>query len=340
MTIRSIVIVGDPHETQVGAHLLDAARTLGVEAELCDTRSAYAGPWVRRKALWWLAGRRPSDLASFGDRVRARVRDVRADAVVTTGLAPLSAEILRAIGDAGVLRLNFLTDDPWNPVHYAPWFLRALPQYDCVFSPRVGMANDLRALGVRHVAPLWFAYNPRAHFPEPARTVEEHQQFDVDVLLAGGADRERVTMVTPLLRAGVRVGLYGGYWSRFTATRAYARGFLDAAGLRRATATARISIGLVRRANRDDHSMRTFEIPAMRGCLLAERTATHEALFGGTEEAVGYFSNAEELVVQVQRLLGDPERRTRLAETAHALVTGGPHTYRDRLANMLMVAAA
>ena len=55
----------------------------------------------------------------------------------------------------------------------------------------------------------------------------------------------------------------------------FARGFADLATQRRETARAKCVLGLVREANRDGHSMRTHEVPAMRGLLLAQRTPQH-----------------------------------------------------------------
>lgn len=340
MSVRSLLIVGDPGETQVGAHLRDAAGELDVPVGFCDTRQAYTADPLTRRVLWWLGGRRPARLDAFSEYVWSRVQESRPDVLLATGLAPLNRDVLDRIGRAGVVRANVLTDDPWNPVHRAPWFLRALPAYDWVFSPRDRVLPDLRRAGVRHVERVWFGYNPRIHFPDPTASGPDGGSDGVDVLVAGGADRERVAMVSPLLRAGLSVALYGGYWSRFPESRRAARGMLDAAGLRRATTSARVVLGMVRRGNRDDHSMRSFEVPAMRGCLLAERTDGHERLFGRDGEAVTYFEHAGDVVAAVRRLLDQPAERRRLADAAHGLITGGRHTYRDRLEQMLQAVAS
>jgi spore maturation protein CgeB len=194
--------------------------------------------------------------------------------------------------------------------------------------------HDLRRAGVRRVDYLPFGYNPGVHWIEPP-SVEEQPQYQADVLLAGGADKDRVAWVTPLMRAGFSVALYGGYWNRYAATRRHARGFLDAHGLRKATGAARVCLGLVRRANRDGHSMRTFEVPAMGGCLLAERTSDHERLFGSDGERVFYAETPADAVSKVRWLLANPSERDRLARAAHTVVTEGRHTYGDRLGIML-----
>jgi hypothetical protein len=334
MTPR-LLIVGDPSPTHVGAHLLEAAMRLGVDATICDTRDAYRGPWLRRKLAWRIGGHRPARLAAFSARLIDAVTTWRPDIVLATGLAPLTASALATIGRMGIRRLNFLTDDPWNPAHAAPWFRRALPEYDVVFSPRHANIDDLRHAGVPRVEYLRFGYSPRAHCPAGPLTSAERERFDADVMLAGGADETRVQVVAPLIRAGLSVALYGGYWDRFAATRRHDRGRLDEAELRTATAAARVCLGLVRRANRDGHSMRTFEVPAMRGCFLPERTADHLALFGAEGDAVRYFDGPADLVSHVRWLLANSGERERLAARAHDVITSGRHTYADRLAAML-----
>jgi len=340
MAAPRILFVAEPGETHVGGHLVEAAAALGIASDLCDRREAYPGGVVRRRVLWWLAGRRPARLARFGRAVVAAARRSTPDVVITTGIAPVDRSSLEILSGQGIRLVNFLTDDPWNRAHYAPWFLAGLPVYDHVWSPREAAIDDLRRAGVRQVDYLPFAYSPAVHYPEAPATDAERERYDTDVLLVGGADADRVPLVAPLVRAGVSVALYGGYWQRYAATRPYAKGLLDAEGLRKATSGARVCLGLVRRANRDGHSMRTFEVPAMGGCMLVERTHDHEQLFGPENEAVLYFTTTDDIVDRVRWLLDRPADRARLAAAARARITGGRHTYGDRLAVMLATRAA
>lgn len=328
-----LLIVGNPDPVHVGSHFYRAALALGIDARLCDAREAYRAPAWRQKTDWWMRGHRPARLVEFSARVLQIVRTFAPDVVLSTGLAPVDAPTLATIGELGSARLNFLTDDPWNPAHRASWFQEALPHYDRVFTPRQANVPDLRQAGVPAVSALAFAYAPDVHFPEaPATTAHD---WDVDVMVAGGGDRDRVEVVAPLIQAGFTVALYGGYWDRFRETREAARGHLDAAGVRQATGAARICLGLIRRANRDGHAMRTYEVPAMGGCLLAADTADHRALFGPDGDAVAYFARPADAVEQVAALLRRAELRRDLAHRAHAIVTAGGNTYADRLQSIL-----
>lgn len=328
-----LLIVGNPDPVHVGSHFYRAAVSLAMDARLCDARDAYRAPAWRQKTDWWMRGHRPARLVEFSARVLQIVRTFAPDVLLTTGVAPVDAPTLRTIGELGSARLNFLTDDPWNPAHRASWFHEALPQYDRVFTPRQANVRDLEAAGVPAVSVLAFAYAPDVHFPEaPVTTTHD---WDVDVLVAGGADRDRVEVIAPIIRAGFSVALCGGYWDRFRETRDAARGQVDAAGLRQATGAARLCLGLVRRANRDGHSMRTYEVPAMGGCLVAEDTADHRALFGPDGDAVAYFARPEDAIERVAALLRRGDLRRDLARRAHSIVTTGGHTYADRLQSML-----
>jgi hypothetical protein len=331
----TMVLVGNPGVVHIGSHLNHAAKILGLHVILADSTKAFTGSAWLVKFNWWLRGHRPSRLREFSEQVVKACREFRPSWMLSTGLAPVEPSALEAIGKLGVQRLNYLTDDPWNPAHRAPWFFEALPFYDHVFSPRCANLEDLRRLGCPKVSYLPFAYAPELHFPEFPASASEQACHTADVVFAGGADRDRVPLIAPLIRAGFKVGLYGGYWERFPETRAYTRGHADPQALRKAISTAKVALCLVRRANRDGHVMRTFEVPAIGACMLTEDTQEHREIFGEEWKAVVYFCTLDEMIEKLGWLLDHEDERRRLAEAAHALIVNGRHTYKDRLLCML-----
>src|SRR6516165_10680361 len=104
------------------------------------------------------------------------------------------------------------------------------------------------------------------------------------------------------------------------------------------TAAAKVNLCLVRRANRDGHVMRSLEIAALVGCMLAEDTPQHREIFGADGEAVGYFRSVREAAERAHALLADPAERARLSAAVKARIRSGEHTYRDRLATILKAA--
>src|SRR5262249_53493098 len=104
------------------------------------------------------------------------------------------------------------------------------------------------------------------------------------------------------------------------------------------TTAAKVNLCLVRRANRDGHVMRSFEIAGLGGCMLAEDTTEHREIFGSDGEAIVYFCNPREAAERAQALLRDPAARARLSAAVQERISRGAHTYQDRLLSMLRLA--
>jgi spore maturation protein CgeB len=333
MAEQRLLIVGSGETSHVGRHLLNAARNLKLDVRLHDLTTAYHGTRLSRFYNWHLRSHRPAAFNKFNKQLLVLCAQYDPQVLLTTGLAPVSAETLEALKQAGLLLMNFLTDDPWNPAHYARWFFKALPKYDIVFSPRRRNLEDLENHGCKKVCYLPFAYAPEIHFPQNP----ENGSFASDIVFIGGADSDRIQYATELIRKGIKLSLYGGYWDTNSETRKFWRGHSDAETTRKAIAGAKLSLVLVRQANRDGHAMRSFETAAMRGCMVVEDTEEHHEIFDQAPHCVAYFGAVADLTEKVQLLLEDQEQRRKMALQVYQLITSGQNTYKDRLVKMLEV---
>ena len=332
--VRPVLIVGNDGGTNIGASLLRAANALGIPAELTDARSAYDAPRAVARFNWWVRGRRPTRLGAFSESVAKRWRNDPPSTVIAAGLAPLDARALADARHHGIPTAVYLTDDPWNPAFRSQWFLDALPLYDRVFTPRRSNIPDLIRHGCRSVEFLPFGFDQELFFPDPP-SASEASRYAADVFFAGGADNERRPFLAALLANGVEVALYGDYWERFAETRPVTRGHGSPKELRHAIAASKVCLGLVRRANRDGHAMRSIEVPAAGGCFVVERTREHEDIFGADGEAVTYFDDIDGMVRETRRLIADEPLRHRLATRAREIVERGHFTYEDRLRTLI-----
>jgi len=326
-----LLIVGSSGSSHVGASLLRAADRMGIEAQLCDTGSAWRHGTFRQKLLWHVGGRRPVALQRFSRTILDTTSRFQPDIIVTTGAAPVLAVAILRCRDKGIKCINFSTDDPFNLRQRAPWFLQALREYDVVFTPRVANEEELRLHGCRRVEYLPFGYDETLFFPEPNVGADETS----DLFFAGTADRDRLPYIRAAIDAGFQVRLHGIYWDRFPETRAISRGQADIPTLRRATTGCRVALCLVRHENRDGHSMRTFEVPAVGACMVVEDTVEHRQIFGEDGDRVVYFKTAGEMVERVQTLLANEILRKALKENVHLHITKSANTYADRLGTMI-----
>lgn len=328
--MSDLFIVGSSvPETAVGNQLHEAATKLSLETRLIELSDGH-GSGIARKLTFKLLGDYPLRGLKFNDTLLAALHEERPRYLLSTGKAPIFAETLHEARSLGIHTVNFSTDDPWNPLYRARWALESLKAYSRVATPRTANLAQTRKLA-QSAEYVQFGYSPSQHFwtelPENAH--------EGDVFFAGGCDEDRAPYFRALIQAGIRPALYGGYWDNHDVFRPYHRGIASLSDMRRLHAEIPISICLVRRANRDGHVMRTFEAPAMGACLAMEDTEEHRAIFGQDGKNVVYFSDPESLVLVCKQLLDSPETRRRLREYCHALISGGGHTYSDRLRQML-----
>jgi spore maturation protein CgeB len=242
--------------------------------------------------------------------------------------------VLRRLKQMGAVLVNFSTDDPFNPVVKFPYLREAIREYDIYATPRTANVAQLLAHGARKTQLVPFAYKPSLHFVDPADAPGVDD--GCDLLFIGGADSDRVPFFRRIVELwpDVRLSLYGNYWNRDPLLARFWRGFAHGDVYRTATRRARFAINLVRRANRDGHVMRTFEVPACGGCMLAERTEDHARFFDEGRDAL-FFDTPESLVGQARALADDGPRRAGIAMSGHRRVVRDGHTYGNRLQAIL-----
>lgn len=330
---KAVFVVGAQGTTHIGGSLRRAANRDGFVTIFCDTDEAYGGSRWLQRVKWHLCGRRPARMAAFEAKVLGLARNHKPEALIATGQVPLRRSALRLLASCGVRCVNYSTDDPWNPATNAAWFQEALSEYATVFTPRRANLDELRGLGCQDVRYLPFGYDDELFYPEPIPN-DLRQALQCDVLFVGGADRDRVPMLRHLNDSELKIGIYGAHWDRHDGFTSIWRGCADADTLRRATLAACVNLCLVRRANRDGHVMRSMEIAACGGCMLAEDTAEHRALFGEDGDCVRYFSDAHEMTSIAKDLVVNPQLRQQLGSSLRARVSDR-HRYLDRLRSLI-----
>jgi len=173
------------------------------------------------------------------------------------------------------------------------------------------------------------------YYPEQPLTDEEQARFRSDVAFIGGADADRYPFFEALVNAipGLDLHLYGGYWDRHPRLKKYHRGFATGRDYRLVIAGTKIAPCLVRRANRDGHVMRTFEVPACGGFMLHERTPELLEFYEEGKE-VACFGSAQELAEKIQYYLAHPQEREAIARSGRARCVPA-HSYDNRIQEIL-----
>ncbi|MGH7782088.1 MAG: CgeB family protein [Candidatus Binataceae bacterium] len=301
------------------------------EAKYLPTRNSIASRIVGRVRGY------PAGYRALNAAIVAEARRFRPELVLMGKGAYFSPATLRQVREvSGAAMVNWATDDPFNSAANTRDLIESIPRYDLYVCTKRAMMDDVIRAGCARVAYVRFGYKPKVHFPQAPATPEEHRRYDCDAMFIGGGDADRAPYFETLIRAlpELRLNLYGGYWDRYSALKRYWRGSAIGRDFRLAAGGAKIAINLVRRANRDDHVMRTFELPACGGFMLTERTPAHQEIFAEDREAV-FFSSPDEMAAKVGQWLARDADRRAIAAAGQRKIIEGRNTYADRLQEIL-----
>ncbi|HKU21277.1 MAG TPA: glycosyltransferase [Terriglobales bacterium] len=236
---------------------------------------------------------------------------------------------------SGALLINYATDDPFNRRTSGRHIVDAIPHYDVYICTKRAIMDDVRRAGCTNVVFVPFGYEPSMYHPEQSVAAEEQARYCSDVAFIGGADADRCPFFEALVDAipNLDLHLYGGYWDRHPRLKKFHRGFAIGRDYRLVIAGAKIAPCLVRRANRDGHVMRTFEVPACGGFMLHERTP--ELLeFYEEDKEVACFGSVEELAKKIQHYLAHPQEREAIARAGRARCVP-TYSYDNRMKEIL-----
>lgn len=334
-----LLLLADTSATEaLGSKFLRGAAAAGLDPG-CDLQVAYSSPAptysasmrrLRGKVFYRLADRRSWEWWGFQRQLLAQVRRERPRLVLVTGILPLSAAVFREVQAGGGRIVNYLTDDPWNPIHRRRCFLRNLPLYDHIFSTKQALRQRLEAAGTPSTSWLPFAYDPALHHP-PSQADGD----PADVLFIGTGARERLPWLEALSDLpGLRRRIHGNSWHGLALAGWQQQPAVVGEAYCQAIAAAGVVLGLLRQANGDLSTDRSYEIGAIGGCGLYQDSPEHRALLSDYPDA-GFFRTPAELRQRVERLLADPALRSQLRQLgAHAL-RRPEHTYAARLRSIL-----
>ena len=318
-------------------------------------------PWARAS---WLARHvqkrleRGSVVDAINASVLAAANEFRPDLVWADKQEFLRAETLRELR-AGGARLVHFTPDPYFTLSWKRTRLmdEALAEFDVLVYcksyerpqyERSGKASYYMALG----------YCDEVHRPLPSAD----PRWRSTIGFLGGWEPRRERMLHAIAASGAATKIWGMYWDfladgRWTLRRQVILGQLAGDDYFRfhadpllaaayqgpevydddyaaALTGARIGLGLLRTCCPDQHTTRSFEIPACGSMLLADRTDEHRELFEEGREAE-YFASDAELLDKVAFYRRNDAARARVALAGLRRCETGRYAYIHRMRDAL-----
>ena len=225
-------------------------------------------------------------------------------------------------------------------IHYTPdtafkgnrskCFYRSLSFYDFVLTTKsFEKADYLKYIKKEKLMFIPQGFDKNVHYPR-----HTFQQKERKVLFIGLYEPSRGDVIKALLNHNIKVEISGKNWMSFINAQNSANLKFLGEGLfndayAKAISSAHLSLGLVSKLFPELHTTRTFEIPACGSVLVTERNTETTQFFN--EDEVLFFSNEEDMVDKISKLLLDDEALQQIAQKGHHRATTSGYDYQSQL---------
>lgn len=352
-----ILFLGEIGPGQTSLMRMRALQRLGHEVEGVNTVAPWQeASWTARQ-IQRRAGR-GSIVNAINASVAAAAQAFRPDLVWAEKQEFLATETIEEMRRSGA-RLVHYTPDPYFSLAWKRTRLmdEAIRCFDVLVYCKAYERSSYEALD-RPLVYMSLGYCDEIH--RPMANLDSDWLCDVGFL--GGWEPRRERLLNAVTETGITLGLRGYGWEpvldgRWTPRRhiimrqlagseaftirrnaalasCYRGGEVYGDDYARALSGAAIGLGFLRTICDDQHTTRSFEIPACGSMLLADRTEEHQEFFTEGTEAE-FFGSREELIDKVRFFTDNPDARQRIAAAGRRRCIESGYAYRERLAACL-----
>ena len=251
-------------------------------------------------------------------------------------VSPSVVKVLRA---HAARVINYNIDDPLGERDKARFiaYRRSLPHYDLCIVVRSENVEEARLLGARDVARVYRSADEIAHAPR-LLSEEDRAYWGSEVLFLGTWFPERGAFLLELIKRGVPLTICGANWHKapeWASLKSHWRvGQIRGDNYAKAIQCAKVNLGLLSKGNRDLHTTRSLEIPALGGLLCAERTSEHTGMYEEGKEAL-FWSDVDECAAMCRLALDNEDLRQRISAAGRARLIANGH-YNEKIMNTIV----
>jgi spore maturation protein CgeB len=348
-----ILFLGEITPGQTSLMRMRALGRLGHTVQGMHTVDPWTrAPWFTRQVQRRL--QRGSVVDEINRLVLEHARRFRPELVWAEKQEFLRAETIEELRKLGARTVHF-TPDPYFSLDWKRTRLmdEAMRTFDALVYCKSYERQPYEGIGKPTV------YMPLGYCDEVHRPLDSGDaRWRCAIGFLGGWEPRRERLLHAVATAGFDVKIWGGYWEflrdgkwtprrhmilrqlagrdqfRFHSdellSRAHQGCEVYADDYARALTGSRIGLGFVRKVCPDQHTTRTFEIPACGSLLLADRTEEHQEFFEEGEEAE-FFASCEELLDKVKFYCNNEPARRRVADGGYKRCKEGGYAYVCRL---------
>lgn len=356
-----ILFSGQLTEGQTSQMRMQVLRDLGHTVIPLDSHTSWANCSWKARIIQQKTGRGPI-ISSINRQLLQVVQEHKPDLMWAEKQEYLWPDTLEKLRRSGTRLLHF-TPDPYFTLKWKRTDLmdQCMPLFDTVVTSKRYELDEYQRV-CRQVIYMPLGYAEAVHRPVMPADPAKRQAFSSDVGFLGGWEPRREGLLDAVAQTGCDLKIWGYAWDhlrdgRWTPRRALRLRTLagkDAFKISKnerlgaalqggevygdayawALSGARISVGFLRHVCPDQHTTRTFEIPACGSLMLADRTDEHREFFEEGEEA-DFFSSPEELTDKIRFYLENEALREKVAANGYARCLKSGYSYKSLMSKVL-----
>lgn len=275
-----------------------------------------------------LRGKRTIEWNLFSMELRKKIRVLKPEHIIVTNIIPLGNKCFDEIEKQNTTIVNYLIDDPWNPIHINNKFLSEVKRYDHIYSTQKERIGKLIEHGAKGSSWLPCAYDPDLHY-QPL----EKEKWDgkEDIVFIGTGAKERYKWLSTLSEEDqLKKEIYGNNWENYRIKGWNHNKEVQAIKYCKKIYNAKVTIGLLREGNKDKSTDRSYEIGAIGGCGLYQDTEEHRQLLYNYPEE-GFFKTPGELKKRALNIIYNKTLQIELREKGKENIQKRENTFIQRL---------
>jgi spore maturation protein CgeB len=288
--------------------------------------------------LWRILWRFFGDVLSsvVSQQLIESVCSFRPDLVLVVNGNLISSTALHVIRQKTQATLfHYYGEDFFNPLNTKNTLRKSIYCYDHLFTTKTFNVPELAKMGLNHITFIPCGYIPNCHSPVTINAAD-WLEYGSDLSFVGTFEAERAATMAHLKQFNLRI--WGSDWQKAGKELGLRRSVENRAvyceEMSKVLNASKVNLAFLRKANRDRHDQRTFEIPACGGFELSERTDEVLSYFEEGKE-IECFDSVEELKNKAAYYIEHETQRQRIASAGLARVRRSSYSYTDYIQMIL-----
>lgn len=333
-----ILVVGSDRVYAIENFYVKYFRELGIEVDLFSAQSIFFDYYQKslRNKLLFKAGISPI-YSEINNLLIARILEFEPNVVFIFKGMEIFPQTLNWMRRQKIKTVNYNPDNPFifsGKGSGNKNVSKSILLYDLHFTYNRLVQEELEAATNGHVAYLPFGHDISNQFYDRLRNEPEI----LDPCFVGNPDTQRALAIQKLASEGLPIHVFGHGWKKFvTDAKIVIHQAVLADELFLTLRRYRVQLNLMRPHNLDSHNMRTFEVPAVGGIMIAPSNDEHRSFFDHGKE-VFLFENMSQCASLIKEVLRLPTHEAaKIRNAARERCVGSDYSYEDRARQSLQL---